>query len=190
MDGELRQRAARRLGFVPAPGLRREFERPFVGEVGLDEGDPAQFAGIDRIADLADARQQPGAVTDRHRDAVEFFERLDLETVFQRRGDRLFCVNVLFGLGDFAGDRQMLLVRNGEDDARDFWIGEHGLQIGNGGDAHLLGKGRARCLGAAKARDNLQFVGLFAGAGQDLGPAAEADNAEFDGICAHGRSFH
>src|SRR5262245_54893925 len=37
VDGELRQRSARRLVLVPAPGLRGELERALVGEIGLHE---------------------------------------------------------------------------------------------------------------------------------------------------------
>ena len=53
---------------------------------------------------------------------------LDLETVLQRRRDRLLGVDVLLGLGDLARERQMLLVWHGEDHAFDLRVGEHGLR--------------------------------------------------------------
>ena len=58
------------------------------------------------------------------------FQRRDGEALLQRAGDRLLGVDVLAGLGDLARERQMLLVGNGQDDALDRGIGEHGAEIG------------------------------------------------------------
>src|SRR5215813_9030410 len=105
MDRELRQRPARRAVLVPAPHLGRELERALVGEVRLDEADAAELAGIDRLADLADAGHQAGAVADRDGDAIGLLQRLDLEPFLKRTCDRLFGVDVLARLGDLARDR-------------------------------------------------------------------------------------
>jgi hypothetical protein len=89
---------------------------------------------------------------------------------------------VLFRFRDFLGHRQVLLVRHRENDAFDFRIGEHRLQVRDGRHAHLLLKCRAFIFAAAVARDDFQLVGFRRGTGEDLGPAAEAHDADFDGV--------
>ena len=185
MDRELRQRSARRAVLVPAPRFRRELQRALVGEIRLHEADAAEFAGLDGLAHRADARHQPRAVADRDADAVGLLQRLDGEAFLQRAGDRLLGVDVLAGLGDLARERQMLLVRHGQDHALDLRIGQQGGEVGRASDAEFLLEGRAAFLRAAEARDDLDRIGCADGAGQHLGPAAEPDDADFDAIGTH-----
>ena len=182
MDRELRQRAAGRAVLVPAPRLRRELERALVGEIRLHEADAAELAGLDGLAHRADARHQPRAVADRDADAVGLFQRLDGEAFLQRAGDRLLGVDVLAGLGDLARERQMLLVRHGQDHALDLRIGQERGEVGRASHAEFLLEGRAAFLGAAEALNDLDRIGRADCAGQHLGPAAEADDADFDAI--------
>ncbi len=185
VDRELRQRAAGRAVLVPAPRLRRQFERTLVGEVRLEKCDAPQFAGVDFFLDHADAGHQPRAVADRHADAVLLLERGDPQAIDERVRDRLFRVHVLARFGDHLGHRQMLLVRHGENDALNFRIGEQRCHVRRGGHTHFRGERVALLGGAAEARDDLQFVGFFGGARQHAGPAAETDDADFYGIAAH-----
>ena len=143
MDRELRQRAARRAVLVPAPRLRRELQRALVGEIRLHEADAAEFAGLDGLAHRADARHQPRAVADRDADAIGLLQRLDGEAFLQRAGDRLLGVDVLAGLGDLARERQVLLVRHGQDHALDLGIVQKRGEVGRA-SARRIPAGRPR----------------------------------------------
>ena len=122
---------------------------------------------------------QARAVADRDGHAVGLLQRLDLEPFLERAGDRLFGVDVLAGLGHLARDRQMLLVRDREDHARDGGIGEHGREIGRRGDAEFMLERGALVLGAAVAGGDLEAIGLARRAREHLGPAAEPDDSDF-----------
>ena len=121
--------------------------------------------------------------------AVGALQRLDLQPLLERAGDRLLGVDVLAGLRDLARNRQVLLVRHREDDALDRRVGQHGGEVGHDRDAEFLRKGRALLLGAAVAGDDLDCVRAKAGAGQHLRPAAEADDSNLDGSCRPRGSF-
>ena len=179
MDRQLRQRTAGCAMLVPAPGLRRELERPFVGEIGFDESDAAELAGIDRGADLPDPGHQACAVSHRHGDVVLRLEVGDGEAFFQRAGDRLLGVDMLARLGDLECQRQMLLVGNGENDPLDRGIGQHRGQIGHGGNPQLAREGVALLLRTAIGRHDLERLRLRCRARKHLGPASEPDNPDF-----------
>ena len=189
MNRKLRQRPARRLGFVPAPRVGSEFERALVGEIRLDEGDAAEFAGIDRLANAANAAEQARAVPDGDGDAVFLFQRLDLDSVLERGGDRLFGIDVLAGFGDLGCDRQMLLVRNRNDHAADFRVGQQRLHVRHAGDAEFLLEGASLILGAAVAGDDFELVRFRDRPGEHLGPAAEPYDAELRWFSTHSESF-
>ncbi len=88
-------------------------------------------------------------------------------------------------LGDFRGHGKVLLVWNRENCARNLGICEHRLQIGDGTHAELPLECQAFFFGAAEASDDFYFFRLGHGAGEDLGPAAETDDADFDGFYFH-----
>src|SRR6185437_4055176 len=135
---------------------------------------------------LADAGHQPGAMTNGHGDAVGFFQRLDGEAVFERRGNRLLRVDVLARLRHLARDGKMLLVRDRQDDALNVRVAQHALQVGRRPHAHLAGEALALLLGTAEAADDFDLVGRLDSAGEHLGPAPQSDNANLDRALAHG----
>jgi hypothetical protein len=182
VDRELRQRPARRPVLVPAPGLWGQFEGALVGKVRFDERHAAQFARIDRLPDHADAGHQAGAVAHGDRHAVRALQLSDAQSLFQRVGDRFFRIDVFFRRSHLLGERPVLLVGNGEDHATDRGIGEHRVHVGHCGHAHFLLESGALFLGAAVARNDLDLVRFGCGTGQDLGPAAQAHDADSDRI--------
>ncbi len=185
MNGQLRERPARRLVLVPAPGLGGQLQRPLVGEIGLDEGDAAELARVDRLLDAPDSGHQACAVADRHGHAKSLFQRLDLQPFLDRAGDRLLRVDVLAGLRHLARDREMLLVRDRDDHARDPGIGEHGREIGRSRHPEFILECRALLLRAAITRGDREEIGLARGAREYLGPAAETDDSDFHPIRGH-----
>jgi hypothetical protein len=185
VDRELGQRAAGRAVLVPAPGLRRQLEGALVGEIGFQEGDAPQFPGVDAFLDDAYARHQPRAVSDGDGDAVLLFQRGDLEPVLQRLGYRLLGVDVLAGTRDHLRHRQVLLVRNRQDHTLQLGGGEQGLHVGCRRHPQLFFEREALVLGTAVAGDDLQPGRLLRRAGQDLGPAAETDDADIDWRAPH-----
>ena len=114
-----------------------------------------------------------------------FSSACDLDAVLERGGDRLLGIDVLAGLGDFGRDRQMLLVRNGDDDAADLRVGQQRLHVRHAGDAEFLLEGAALILGAAVAGDDLELVRFRHRPGEHLGPAAEPDDTELRWSGAH-----
>ena len=131
MNGELRKRPAGSTVFVPAPGLGSQLERALVGKIGFDEGHAAKFAAVDGFANFPDAAHESRAVAHGDGDPVFFLQRGNFQSFFESAGDGLFRIDVLAGFRDFCGDRQVLLVGNGEDSAFDLTVRKHGLQVGN-----------------------------------------------------------
>ena len=158
VDGELRQRTAGGAILVPAPGLRRQFQRAFVGEIGFDEGDATQFAGVDFFLDDADAGHQPCAMADGDGDAVLFLQCFDFQAVFEGLRNRLLGIDMFAALGDDFGHRQMLFIRHCQDHALYFRIGQHRLHVRYRGHAHFLGEGITLFLRTAVTGDDLDFV--------------------------------
>ena len=179
MDRQLRERAAGRAVLVPTPGLWREFKRAFVGKICLNEGDTSEFAGVDRLPDLADARHQPCAVADRDRNPVALRQSADFEAVFERVGDRLFRIDVLAGGCDLASNGQMLLVGHRYDHAFDVGTCQQRLHVGGGRNAGRLGERLALLFAAAEAGDDFDLVRLGRGTREHLGPASEPDDPHF-----------
>ena len=158
MDAQLREVAAGRAIFVPAPGLRREFQRAFVGEIRLHKSHASEFAAIDVLFDNTYARHQARAVAHGDGDAVLFFQRFDFESIFQRLCDGLLGVHMLAGLGHHLRQRQMLLVRHGQNHALDLGVGQHGLHIGHWRHPQFLIKLITLGLRAAIARDDVELA--------------------------------
>jgi hypothetical protein len=115
------------------------------------------------------------------RNAVALLQRFDPEAVFQRLRDRLFGVHVFARLCHLLGERKMLLIRHCQYHAFDFGILKHRFEVLDGRDAQLLLESLTLVFAAAVACGDLQTVGLRGGAGKDFGPAAQADDADFDG---------
>ena len=65
--------------------------------------------------------------------AVALLQRFDPHAVFERVGDRFFGVDVLAGFRHFLRDRQMLLVRHGQDDAAQAFVASKVLKSGAAG---------------------------------------------------------
>ena len=189
VDGKLRKRPTRRLGFVPAPRVGGELERALVGEIGLHESDATEFAGVDCLTDAADAAQQPRAMADRDGDAVFLFQPCDLDAVLERGGDRLLGIDVLAGFGDLGRDRQVLFVRNRDDYSADFRVGQQRFHVWHGRDAEFLLEGATLILGTAVAGDDFELVRFRYRPGEHLGPAAEPHNAELCWFTTHAESF-
>ena len=182
VDRELREGAARSAVLVPAPGARCQLERPFVGEVRFHERNASQLPGLDLVLDDAYAGHQACAVAHGDGDPVLLLQRGDPQPVLERLRDWLLGIDVLLRLGHFLSQREMLLIGHGQDDTLDVGIGKQRLHIGRGRNAQLLLERGALLFRAAVAADDLELVGFLHGAGEDLGPAAQADDAELDGL--------
>jgi len=95
-----------------------------------------------------------GAVADRDGHPIGLLQRLDLEPFLERAGDRLLGVDVLARLGHLARERQVLLVRDGQDHAFDLRVGQHGGEVGGRRDPKFLLERGALVFRAAVAGDD------------------------------------
>ena len=96
-------------------------------------------------------------MADHGADAVSGLQRLEPDAVLERVGDGFLGVDVLAGAGHGLGYRQMLLVRDGEDDAADRGVREQGVE-------------RLVCLHSGLAAERVALFLAAAVAGHDLDP--------------------
>ena len=124
-----------------------------------------------------------------HLNVVLPLQGFDLQTVLERIRDRLLRVDVLASHGDLFGNRQVLFVGDGKNDALDLRVVQQCVQGVDAIDTKFLLIRLALFHGATEATDNLELVRLLCGAAQDLGPSTQADDTNFHRFRTHSRDL-